>query len=230
MNRLDENIKSAPFNNKFYRFDHFDQYNKYNNYNKYNDQQKDRLYDGYLYNYDSFENNYYIPNKKSEIKMSHNIFDKNFLELCIPENDYILGIKYINDAQITVTGKPLINENILDACNRELMEETGLKIVNFQNIKKNTSRQIRNYKQIIIDTIVVNIKDIKPILSKSEIISTDNQIDDMTKRIQVCIHGSVKEFNKLLSDVSYKDIKEGDIAGVAIFDKNILNLYNKRYV
>lgn len=193
-------------------------------YQKTNDKMNLKSHDGLLYEFELTEINgdivsgKYLVHPKQPIKISRYHFDKNFLIANIPDEMFILGIKYFEskggDAQITVTGKAKKFETIHNAYNRELMEEVGIYINSFDNVTEN----LIELEHFSVNTIVVNIKNITSIVPTRKNMSTDVNL-----RVQVCIFGTIDEFEKILSSVTHRINEEIDIEGVVLFPKSVLD-------
>ena len=117
---------------------------------------------------------------------------EKIIEDNVPDNNYILGVKYMNgDSQICISGHPKVGETNEEGCERELTEELYLKpriiLASINEVKENSF-------------YCINIKD--TFISK---LLEDNTREDIKERAVICVYGNEFEIIKYLTKLKIQE-------------------------
>lgn len=168
----------------------------------------------------------YLRELNSDIlKLNQKLHINNFIpnglieliENNVPDNNFILGVKYeTGECQICISGHQKNDENNIQGCRRELLEELFLRSSNnftiFSKIKNNSF-------------YCLPLKDCY--ISKS-FTDIDDKTKDLKERAVICVYGNEFEVLRYLSKIKKQDKNNDNINGIWAARKNkILTLMKK---
>lgn len=129
------------------------------------------------------------------------------VEKYVPENNFILGVKYeTGECQICISGHQKENENIDEGCERELLEELFLKPK--EGIKQLYRINNNNFYCLTLR---------ESYISKAY---QENPSKDLKERAVVCVHGNEFEILRYLSKIKTQQVNNDFINGIWAAKKN----------
>ena len=150
------------------------------------------------------------------IRLNQNLKINNFIpegildliELNVPENNYVLGVKYeTGECQICMSGHPKTGENITQGCLREMTEEMFLSSKD-GNIKYCNKKAMNHFFAISMrETFISRI-------------SNYNRDKDLPDRAVICVHGNEFEILRYMSRLSMQTKNKDQINGIWAAKKN----------
>lgn len=147
----------------------------------------------------------------NQVLKINNFIPEGILQLIeknVPDNNYILGVKYITgECQICMSGHPKTGENIKEGALREMTEEMLLASknndINFSHTNKNNYFFHISLKDTYITKIINYNKD-----------------KDLPERAVVCVHGNEFEILRYMSKIKKQEKNKDQINGIWAAKKN----------
>lgn len=149
----------------------------------------------------------------------------------IPDDEYILCPLSINNEDVAgislgVKGKMKRCENFLDTAARELKEEVGLGVLNYQKPIMNISKR-DNTAQCAVFYATKDCNIYNPDYADFKI---NYSGDIKTQKVCVLIHGSSKQIYKVMSEVPRYLINDGEnIIGFSLVPKQLFSRYIQKF-